>query len=48
MPTVKRLNDLDYQITAVLPQPDRAAGRGLKQTKKPVKLFAEKVIPQFK
>jgi methionyl-tRNA formyltransferase len=43
VPTVKRLNDLDYQITAVLTQPDRAAGRGLKQTKNPVKLFAEKV-----
>jgi len=42
VPTVKRLNDLDYQIVAVLTQPDRAAGRGLKQTKNPVKLFAEK------
>ena len=42
VPTVKRLNDLDYQIAAVLTQPDRAAGRGLKQTKNPVKLFAEK------
>ena len=42
LPTVKRLNDLDYQIVAVLTQPDRAAGRGLKQTKNPVKLFAEK------
>jgi methionyl-tRNA formyltransferase len=43
VPTVKRLNDLDYQIVAVVTQPDRAAGRGLKQTKNPVKLFAEKV-----
>ena len=42
VPTVKRLNDLDYQIVAVMTQPDRAAGRGLKQTKNPVKLFAEK------
>jgi methionyl-tRNA formyltransferase len=42
VPTVKRLNDLDYQIVAVVTQPDRAAGRGLKQTKNPVKLFAEK------
>ena len=42
VPTIKRLNDLDYQIAAVLTQPDRAAGRGLKQTKNPVKLFAEK------
>ena len=42
LPTVKRLNDLDYQIAAVLTQPDRAAGRGLKQTKNPVKRFAEK------
>jgi len=43
VPTVKRLNDLDYQIVAVLTQPDRAAGRGLKQTKNPVKLLAEKM-----
>ena len=42
VPTVKRLNNLDYQIVAVMTQPDRAAGRGLKQTKNPVKLFAEK------
>ena len=42
VPTVKKLNDLEYQIVAVLTQPDRAAGRGLKQTKNPVKLFAEK------
>jgi methionyl-tRNA formyltransferase len=43
VPTIKRLNDLDYQIVAVMTQPDRAAGRGLKQTKNPVKQFAEKV-----
>ena len=43
VPTVKRLNDLDYQIVAVLTQPDRPAGRGLKQTKNPVKLLAEKM-----
>ena len=43
VPTVKRLNNLDYQIVAVMTQPDRAAGRGLKQTKNPVKQFAEKV-----
>ncbi len=42
VPTIKKLNDLEYQIVAVLTQPDRAAGRGLKQTKNPVKLFAEK------
>ncbi len=41
VPTVKKLNDLEYQIVAVLTQPDRAAGRGLKKTKNPVKLFAE-------
>ena len=43
VPTIKRLNNLDYQIVAVMTQPDRAAGRGLKQTKNPVKQFAEKV-----
>ena len=43
VPTIKRLSNLDYQIVAVMTQPDRAAGRGLKQTKNPVKQFAEKV-----
>ena len=39
--TLLALAQLDHKIVAVLTQPDRRSGRGLKRTKNPIKTFAQ-------
>ena len=39
--TLKTLTRLDHEIVAVLTQPDRQSGRGLKKTKNPIKKIAQ-------
>ena len=40
--TLITLTTLDHEIVAVLTQPDRQSGRGLKKTKNPIKKLAQK------
>ena len=39
--TLLALSELDHKIVAVLTQPDRRSGRGLKRTKNPIKTTAQ-------
>ena len=41
--TLKTLTRLDHEIVAVLTQPDRQSGRGLKKTKNPIKKISQKL-----
>ena len=41
--TLITLTTLDHEIVAVLTQPDRQSGRGLKKTKNPIKKMAQKL-----
>ena len=41
--TLTTLTRLDHEIVAVLTQPDRQSGRGLKKTKNPIKKMAQKL-----
>ena len=41
--TLITLTGLDHEIVAVLTQPDRQSGRGLKKTKNPIKKIAQKL-----
>ena len=41
--TLTALTRLDHEIVAVLTQPDRQSGRGLKKTKNPIKKMAQKL-----
>jgi len=41
--TLKTLTNLDHKIVAVLTQPDKQSGRGLKKTKNPIKSMALKL-----
>ena len=41
--TLITLTGLDHEIVAVLTQPDRQSGRGLKKTKNPIKKMAQKL-----
>ena len=41
--TLITLTTLDHKIVAVLTQPDRQSGRGLKKTKNPIKKMAQKL-----
>ena len=41
--TLIALTQLDHKIVAVLTQPDRRSGRGLKKTKNPIKIMAQKL-----
>jgi methionyl-tRNA formyltransferase len=48
LPTLRRLVDSPHRVTLVVTQPDRAAGRGRKETPCPVKVFAlERGLPVY-